>query len=108
MASNLFDSPFGETFVPIASSQQGGATTPLPGIGTPALNTPVDQPDSLKIGWRGEGFVQAVDNAKPAQVDSVFGPDGGFFGLDQSSGGGGATNGALDSPFDGSVMWPKP
>jgi len=101
---------FGELGWPVASPQQGGLTAPLPGIATPALNTPVTQPESLEVAWRGAGFTQATDSAAPCQLDSPFneGDPFGFNGMDQGSGGGGATNGALDSPFAGSIMWPKP
>lgn len=103
------DSPFGEPFVPVADPHQGGATTPLPGIGTPCLNTPVTQPESLSVMWRGSEFTQTVDGASPGSFDSPFngGDPFGFGSMDQGSGGGGATNGALDSPWTGNI-WEKP
>lgn len=102
------NSPFGtELIAPIPSGKENGLTTPLPGIGTPALNTPVTQNESVGITWRGGNFDEATDGKRPAQVDSVF--DGPFIGegMDQSSGGGGATNSALDSPWTGNI-WQKP
>lgn len=101
-----FDSPFGELAWPTASPQQGGPTTPLPGIGTPALNTPVTQPESLKISWRGEGFVQATDSARPAQLDTVF-DEQGLASLNNSDGGPSSPSFSLDSPF-GELLVQKP
>jgi hypothetical protein len=102
------DSPFGtELLAPIPSGKENGLTTPLPGIGTPALNTKPTQNESVGITWRGGGFNEATDSARPAQVDSVF--DGPFIGegMDQSSGGGSGGSGALDSPWTGNI-WQKP
>lgn len=103
------DSPFGAPMYPIPSGKENGLTTPLPGISTPALNTPPTPNEQVGIAWRGAGYTEAVDSAHPANVDSVFngGDPFGIGSMDQSSGGGGATNGALDTPF-GTPMWQKP
>ena len=49
-------SDFGDTMFPTPSGKENGLTTPLPGIGTPALNTPPTQHESVGITWRGGGF----------------------------------------------------
>lgn len=108
MANNLFDSPFGECAWGPADAHQNGLTTPLPGIGTPALNTPPTQNESVGTAWRGDGFVQATDSARPAQLDSVFNGEPGLAGMDNNdSGSAGGGSGAIDSPF-GTPLWTKP
>lgn len=99
---------FGDLVWEVGDAQhKNGLTTPLPGIGTPALNTPPTQNESVGTAWRGEGYTQATDSARPAQVNTVFDAGLGFENMDQSSGGGGAANGALDSPWTGNI-WQKP
>lgn len=101
------NSNFGEQAWPTPSGKESGPTAPIPGIGTPALNTPPTQNEHVGIAWREGGFDEATRGARPAQVNSVFDAGLGFESMDQSSGGGGATNGAIDSPF-GELLIPKP
>lgn len=101
-------SNFGDPVWATPTGQESGPTTPIPGIGTPALNTPPTQNEHVGIAWREGGFDEATQGARPAQVNSGFdGNSLGFESMDQSSGGGGATNGAIDSPF-GDLLIPKP
>lgn len=103
------DSPFGEPMYPVPSGTESGPTTPTPGIGTPALNTPPTPNEQVGLTWRQGGFDPTTPPAGPAQIDSVFNGEPSLAGMGSGGdgSGGGNSNGALDSVWTGD-LWPKP
>ena len=96
---------FDAAIAPTPSGKENGLTTPLPGIGNPALNTPPTQNEHVGTAWRGGGYTEAVDGVRPAVVQNNFGgADLDFASMDQSSGGGGYPTGGPETSF-GDPMW---
>lgn len=98
---------FEGAIAPTPSGKENGLTVPMPGIGNPCLNTPVTQNEHVGITWRGGGFDEATDNARPAQLESVFGAGLGFESMSQESGGGGYPTGSYETNF-GDLLFNKP
>lgn len=101
------ESNFGAELFPTPSGKESGPTG-MTAVATPALLAPATPCENVGLSTRGPSWVGDTDSARPASMDSVFdGNSLGFENMDSGNGGGGATNGALDTPWTGDI-WAKP